>query len=125
MQLTNAFIFQYTEEFNENFNTDTSLRFPAKVNYVMQANFKKLFEIYTELAKARIQVYDTYCSSKENDNYTFEDENKIAQANQELFELMSMTQDVKLLKFDINALGDMMLTSKQMELLMYMIEGEE
>lgn len=124
MKLTNAFILQYTEDFNEHFNTDTSLRFPAKVNYVMQANFKKLYEIYSELIKTRIQVYETYCTGKDGNSYQFEDEDKVALANKELLELMSMEQDIELLTFNINSLGDMMLTSKQMELLMYMIEGE-
>ena len=48
MELTNIYIFNYTEQLHKQIIT-AELRFPAKVNYIIQKNYKKLLEIYQEL----------------------------------------------------------------------------
>lgn len=126
MKLTNLFIFQYTEELHKEICENKELRFPAKVNYVIQKNYKKFFEIYQELVAERKKVCELYHTDIEDGAYIFNDSVKLDTANKELKELMVMEQDVPILKFDIESLGDMLLTNKQMEILMIMInDGEE
>lgn len=125
MKLTNGFILTYTETLVEEILSNDKLKFPAKVNYIIQRNYKKLLEIAQDVANERIKICEEYATSKENDTYRFEDKDKLLKANEELTGLMSVEQDVNILTFDIDIIGDMMLNNKQMELLMLMINGEE
>lgn len=124
MKYTNAFIIAFAEAVFEIVN-DKELKFPAKVNYTIQKNFKTLYSIYQELEAERIKVCEEYSTSKENNIYIFEDKDKRIKAEQEINDLMSMEQDINILKFDIDALGNMELTTRQMDILMYMIKDEE
>ena len=86
----------------------------------------ELLEIYQELIQARTDIFETYHTSVDDQgNYLFEDEEKSQQANKELNDLMLMPQTVNFLQFDIDALGDQILTTQQMEVLMPMIKDEE
>lgn len=125
MKLTNGYILTYTEALVEEILSNERLKFPAKVNYIIQRNYKKLLEIAQDVANERIKICEEYATSKENDTYRFEDKDKLLKANEELTGLMSVEQDVNILTFDIDIIGDMMLNNKQMELLMLMINGEE
>lgn len=125
MKLTNGFVFQYTEELVGEILSDTEIKFPAKVNYIIQRNYQTLLSIAQAILKERINICETYSTGKEGDSYLFEDKEKMEKANQELIDLMSVEQEVNILKFDIDSLGDVMLTNKQMDLLIFMIKGEE
>ena len=127
MKLTNLFILQYMEELHKEIVNSEVIRFPAKVNYVIQKNYKTLLEIYQDLMIERKKVCELYHTRIDEDgSYVFEDPIKRDSANKELTELMIMEQEVPILKFDIESLGDMLLTPKQMEVLMFMInDGEE
>ena len=125
MKLTNGYILTYTEALVEEILSNERLKFPAKVNYIIQRNYKKLLEVAQDVANERIKICEEYATSKENDTYRFEDNDKLLKANEELTGLMSVEQDVNILTFDIDIIGDMMLNNKQMELLMLMINGEE
>ena len=125
MKLTNGYILTYTEALVEEILSNERLKFPAKVNYIIQRNYKKLLEVAQDVANERIKICEEYATSKENDTYRFEDKDKLLKANEELTGLMSVEQDVNILTFDIDIIGDMMLNNKQMELLMLMINGEE
>lgn len=127
MKLTNLFVFQYIEELHKEIINNKTIRFPAKVNYVIQKNYKTLLEIYQDLIAERKKVCELYHTRIDEDgSYVFEDSVKRDSANKELTELMVMEQEIPILKFDIESLGDMLLTPKQMEVLMFMInDGEE
>lgn len=125
MKLTNGYILTYTEALVEEILSNERLKFPAKVNYIIQRNYKKLLEIAQDVAAARLKVCEEYATSKENDTYRFEDKDKLQKANKELSGLLLIEQDINILTFDIDAIEDMMLTNKQMEVLMLMIDGEE
>lgn len=125
MLVSNNWIFSYTEELNK-ILSDNSIRYPAKINYILQKNYRVLISLYQEINEARVAVFEQYCTSKEeNGTYHFEDNDKLASANRELMDLMSVEQEVKIMKFNIDALGDIALTSEQMATLMVMIKDEE
>ena len=125
MKLTNGYILTYTEALVEEILSNERLKFPAKVNYIIQRNYKKLLEIAQDVAAARLKVCEEYATSKENNTYRFEDKDKLQKANEELSGLLLIEQDINILTFDIDVIEDMMLTNKQMEVLMLMIDGEE
>ena len=125
MKLTNGYILTYTEALVEEILSNERLKFPAKVNYIIQRNYKKLLEIAQDVANERLKVCEEYATSKENDTYRFEDKDKLQKANEELSGLLLIEQDINILTFNIDVIEDMMLTNKQMEVLMLMIDGEE
>lgn len=120
MKLTNGFIYTYAPALYELLNADLS--FPALTNYKITKNTNQLVTIYQELEKERTRVCEKYSSGMENDAYQFEDKDKLAQAEKELNALMSDEQEVNILTFSAEALGDINLTTKQMDALMFMIE---
>ena len=124
MKYSNAFINAFAESEYEIVN-DKELKFPAKVNYAIQKNFKTLYSIYQELETERVRVCQEYSTGLENGVYLFEDAEKRELAEKELNDLMTMKQEVNIMKFDIDALGDIELTSRQMDVLMNMIKDEE
>lgn len=125
MQLTNNFIFQYTESLHSVVNED-GLKFSAKVNYVIQKNLKNFLEIYQELDKERTELIQGYAKSIGEDGLVdFGTPENAKKAEEEYADLMNMKQDVKVIKFKLDDLGDAQLTPKQMEVLMFMIEDED
>ena len=124
MKLSNGFIHSCAPALYNLLQSDIS--FPALANYKITKNINQLVNIYQELEKERIRVCEKYSTGLENDNYKFEDSEKRTQAEQELNALMLDEQEVNILKFPIESLGNTNLTTKQMNLLMFMIdEGEE
>lgn len=125
MKLTNNFIFRYTEGLHEIVNDD-NLKFNAQVNYIIQKNFKNLLTLYQELDEVRLKICEAYSTSRSEEGYyVFEDDEKRKKAETELNDLMISSQEVNIMKFKITALGDTELTSKQMDILMFMIEDED
>ena len=121
MELTNSFIYKYAEALYEIVNDET-LKFTAKVNYAIQKNLRNLLVIYQELEQERIKVCQEYSTGLDEEGvFLFEDKEKRVKAEQELNDLMTATQEVNIIKFDIDALGDIQLTTRQMDVLMFMI----
>lgn len=125
MQLANGFIYRYVENLYEVVNDET-LKFSAQVNYAIQKNLRNLLTIYQELEQERLRVCREYSTGLDDDGvFLFEDEEKRIKAEKELNDLMFDTQEVFIIKFKIEALGDAQLTSRQMDTLMLMVKDEE
>ena len=125
MQLANGFIYRYVENLYEVVNDET-LKFSAQVNYAIQKNLRNLLTIYQELEQERLRVCREYSTGLDDDGvFLFEDAEKRIKAEKELNDLMFDTQEVPIIKFKIEALGDAQLTSRQMDTLMLMVKDEE
>lgn len=124
MKYTNAFIVAFAEALHQIIE-DKELKFPAKASYAIQKNFKTLFTIYQELEAERVKVCQEYSTGLENGVYIFNDAEKRTLAEKELNDLMAMEQEVRILKFNIDALGDIELSAQQMNVLMHMIKDDE
>lgn len=125
MQLANGFIYRYVESLYEVVNDET-LKFSAQVNYAIQKNLRNLLTIYQELEQERLRVCQEYSTGLGEDGiFLFEDEEKRIKAEKELNDLMFDTQEVPVIKFKIEALGDTQLTARQMDTLMLMVKDEE
>lgn len=125
MQLANGFIYRYVESLYEVVNDET-LKFSAQVNYAIQKNLRNLLTIYQELEQERLRVCQEYSTGLDDDGvFLFEDKEKRIKAEKELNDLMFDTQEVPVIKFKIEALGDIQLTARQMDTLMLMVKDEE
>lgn len=122
MLLTNNQIYNYAVKLGEVFEME-SQRLPVKINFYFQKNKNLLFELAKDVEKARLEIIQKYgVYEEENDSYIIAPENsQIVQ--QELLELLNLTQEVQIYKVQIDDFpSDLSLTSNQMEILMFMIE---
>lgn len=124
MKLTNKEIYTYANnllvEFN---NTSNDLKLPIKLNFYLQKNIQILKALVIEIEENRLNTIKQYGTLSDNGtDYTIPKEN-YEKVTKELNELYELEQEVQIYKVSIDALSDdLMLTTKQMEALLFMIE---
>ena len=122
MILTNAEIYDYTRALMEEFYDD-SLKLPIKMNFYLQKNKKTLFDLAQEIEKSRLEIANTYGELNEETQQYQVPADKVEAASKDLNELFSIEQDVNIYKINIDSLSDdFVLTTAQMEAIMFMIE---
>lgn len=122
MKFTNQEIYSMVLAYNQAFeNMDSYI--PAKVNFYMQSNVKKLAAAAEEIDAARMEIVKHYGEETES-GYTIPQES-IAAAEKELAELFTIEQEFDIKTFKIDDLGDKVeLTMPQMQAIMFMIEED-
>ena len=80
--------------------------------------------IAEKIEESRVNIIKHYGTVEEDGNFKV-DEANIEKANSELLDLLSVNDEVKILTIGIEALGDVNLTSQQMQSIMFMIEDVE
>ncbi len=121
MKLTNLQIHTLAQAYLSAFqNADFYL--PAKVNFYIQRNSKKLIELAQDIEKARLDIVNHYGKpvEGEDDKMAIAPED-VATVNQELLDLFGIEQEIEISTFNIEALGDIKLSMEQMEAIMFMI----
>ena len=98
--LTNNEIYNYANALAEQFQ-DKEVKFPIKVNFYLQKN-----------------------QNEETQQFEIPPE-KIPEASEKINDLFSLTQEVKIYKVNLDAFGDIELTSGQMQALLFMIKDED
>ena len=122
MVLTNGQIYDYTRALMEEFYDD-SLRLPIKMNFYLQKNKKTLFDLAQEIEKSRLEIASTYGELDEETQQYQVPADKVEAASKDLNELFNIEQDVNIYKINIDSLSDdFVLTTAQMEAIMFMIE---
>ena len=122
MTLTNAEIYDYTRALMEEFYDD-SLKLPIKMNFYLQKNKKTLFDLAQEIEKSRLEIASAYGELDEETQQYQVPADKVEAASKDLNELFSIEQDVNIYKINIDSLSDdFVLTTAQMEAIMFMIE---
>lgn len=124
MKLQNELIYNYTEKLYQEIISNQELKFPAKINYSIQKNFKLLMSIYQEIAEEKEKICKEYSTNFKSGVYAFEDTEKREKAMEELTGLMSIEQELNLIILQLEDLGNLDLTFSQMDALMFMIEEE-
>ena len=95
---------------------------PAKINFLIQKNKKAIDDICIQLEKVRLDVIKKYADiDEENGTYQIPLEIKES-VNNELDELLNLTQKIDISKIKISDLNGLEFTLEQMEALMFMIE---
>lgn len=98
---------------------------PIKANFYLQKNKNSLLELAQEIETARNEIFAKFGTMNEQGTgYNF-DEAVIADANAELEDLLTLSQEVSLYLINIDDFKDVKLTSQQMSALMLMLEEIE
>ncbi len=122
--LTNNEIYNYASSLQENFSNN-EIKFPIKINFYLQKNLNTLIALAQEIEKQRIEIIQEYgVENKETQKIEVPPE-KIPEATEKMNELFDLTQEVQIYKVNLDAFGDIELTSGQMQALLFMIKDED
>lgn len=119
MKMNNGLIYQYALTLSEALN-DNDLQMPVAVLFSIEKNKQTLMTVAQDVEKYRMDIIKKY-GEEVNGNYNVP-QDKIEIANKELQDLFSIEQEVNIYKFNIEDLGDIKLTSNQMNAILFMIE---
>ena len=119
VKMNNGMIYQYALTLNEALN-DNDLQMPVAVIFSIEKNKQTLMTIAQDVEKYRMDIIKKY-GEEVDGNYNVP-QDKIEIANKELQDLFSIEQEVNIYKFNIEDLGDIKLTSNQMNAILFMIE---
>lgn len=124
MTLTNNEIYNYANALGQEFGNDKDVKFPIRVNFYLQKNLQELITLAQDIEKRRIEIAEKYGTlDEETQQYKIENEN-IQAASNELEELFSITQDVKIYQVTLEDFKDMDLSATQMQALLFMIKDD-
>ena len=118
--LTNNEIYFINEQLNKVFEQSQQY-LPAKVNFYIQKNKKKIADLAQEIEQTRAQIIKNFGEQKEDQKYYISQE-KIQDAQQELKDLLNIKQEIEVYTIFLNDIENLHFTLPQMEALMFMIE---
>ena len=118
--LTNDEIYFINKQLNKTF-ADSQQYLPAKVNFYIQKNKKKIAELAQEIEMARAEIIKNFGEQKEDQKY-YIPQDKIQEAQQELFDLLNIQQEIEVFTISLDDIENLHFTLPQMEALMFMIE---
>ena len=118
--LTNDEIYFINKQLNKTFE-DSQQYLPAKVNFYIQKNKKRIAELAQEIEIARAEIIKNFGEQKEDQKY-YIPQDKIQEANKELIDLFSIKQEVNIELINLEDIENYSFTMDQMEALMFMIE---
>ena len=119
-KLTNNEVYSINEQFNKIFEQSQQY-LPAKVNFYIQKNKKKIAELAQEIEIARAEIIKNFGEQKEDQKY-YIPQDKIQEAQQELFDLLNIQQEIEVFTISLDDIENLHFTLPQMEALMFMIE---
>ena len=118
--LTNNDIYFINEQFNKIFENSQQY-LPAKVNFYIQKNKKKIAELAQEIEIARAEIIKNFGEQKEDQKY-YIPQDKIQEAQQELLDLLNIQQEIEVFTISLDDIENLHFTLPEMEALMIMIE---
>jgi hypothetical protein len=123
MKLTNNEIYSHANRLLVEFSNSAELKLPIKINFYLQKNIQTLKALALEIEENRMSIVANYGKmNKETSSYEILPD-KVADAQKELADLLSLEQEVQIYMIDINHLDDnVILTMSQMDALMFMIQ---
>ena len=122
MKLTNNQIYTYATELTSAFQ-DSTQKFPIKVNFYLQKNKETLLAMAQDIEKARLDLLSNYGELDADTNRFIINPDKMEIAAKELEDLFSLEQEVNIYTVNIDNFGDdIVLTTGQMEALLFMID---
>lgn len=118
---TNAQIYAFSNNLTSAFTEETRY-LPAKVSYFIQKNRLKLLEYAEQIEQARTKIIKHYGKlDADGIRYNIQ-EDKVEEANNELMDLLSISQDIDISMINLSDLLALDFTLAQMEALSFMIE---
>ena len=122
MQLTNKEIYNHALALSEAFK-DNSQRLPMKINFYLQKNKNQILSLGQDIENSRMDIIRHYGSLSEDETQYILSKEQVEEAEKEINDLLSLTQDVNIYMIKIDSLtDDVSLTTAQMEAMLFMIE---
>lgn len=118
--LTNEEIYFINNQFNIVFE-ESNQYLPAKLNFYIQKNKKKIMDLAMEIEQARINIIQNFGESTEEGKYFIPKEH-IEAAQNELNDLLNISQTIDICPISIDDIENLQFTLPQMEVLMFMIK---
>ena len=123
--MTNNEIYTHANSLLGEFEDIASLSLPVKVHFYFQKNMDTIVKMAQDIDKSRTEILDKYGSiDPETQNYKFDDEN-IEKVNQDIVDLFSLEQEVKIHVIPMEWVEDMELTAKQVNAFAFMMDMDE
>lgn len=119
--LTNEEIYLINEQLNKSFENNQQY-LPAKVNFYIQKNKKKIKDLAEEIEETRTKIIKSFGTPSEDDGKYFIPKDKLDEAQNELKDLLNIKQEIEIFLISINDIENLHFTLPQMEALMFMIE---
>lgn len=118
--LTNNEIYFINEQLNKIFEVSNQY-LPAKVNFYIQKNRKKIIELTQEIEQERTRIIQNFGEEQENGKY-FIPKERIDEAQNELGSLSDIEQEIDIYMISLEDIENLHFTLPQMEALMFMIK---
>ena len=97
---------------------------PAAISFSITKNKKTISALAEDIEKYRIDILNRYGAKIVENNMVSIPEEKVDDANKELEELLTISQEVRIYTFSIEDLQDVNLSPAQMEAILFMIDEE-
>ena len=97
---------------------------PAAISFSITKNKKTISALAEDIEKYRIDILNRYGAKIVENNIVSIPEEKVNNANKELEELLTISQEVRIYTFSIEDLQNVNLSPAQMEAILFMIDEE-
>lgn len=125
MKMTNEQIYLTAEMLVNNFNKNTkNIYLPAKINFFLQKNINLILQLSKEIEESRLNIARQYGTLNSEQTAFIISEEKEKEANLELQDLLSLTQEVNIHKLKLNDFENISLSFDQMSAILFMIDEE-
>lgn len=122
-EFSNLVIYNLASALLEHFNT--SLNLPVKTNFYFQKNVTNMVALAKEIEQHRFDILEKYGTKNEETNqYEFANE-IIDTVNNEITELLDLTQEVTIYPLSLDEFGDLVLSTEQVQAISFMFNEEE
>ena len=123
--MTNNEIYTHANNLLSEFEDIASLSLPVKVHFYFQKNMDIIVKMAQDIDKSRTEILNKYGSiDPETQNYKFENED-VEKVNQDITDLFSLEQEVKIYVIPFEWVENMELTAKQVNAFTFMLLEEE
>lgn len=123
--MTNNEIYNHANSLLSSFEDMGGLNLPVKVHFYFQKNMDNMVKMAQDIEKSRTDILNKYGTlDAETQSYKFE-EKDVEQVNQDMVDLFSLEQEVKIYMIPMEWVEDMELTAKQVNAFAFMLEFEE
>lgn len=123
--MSNLDIYNHANALLESFENMADIVMPVKVHFYFQKNMTAIVDIAKELESSRTGILQKYGTlSEDGMSYNFEPD-VVDKVNQDINDLFSVEQEIKINVIPLEWLDNMELSAKQVSAFSFMIEGME
>jgi hypothetical protein len=123
--MTNNDIYNHANNLLGAFEDVANLSLPVKVHFYFQKNMDFVVKMAQDIEKSRTEILDKYGTlDQETQTYKFE-EADVEKVNQDMMDLFSLEQEVKIHVIPMEWIEDMELTAKQVNAFSFMFDMDD